>query len=338
LFIDPYTAAVTINSTLPTMINTASYQTGVPVQLKQIHVVVDRPNFQFNPTNCNPTSIDARLTGTQGGVATASAPFQVANCAALPFKPTLTASTLGNSSKANGAAFVVKVTSAPGQSTIGKTTIVLPKALPSRLTTIQKACVAAVFEANPASCPEGSNIGSAVVHTPVLKSPLMGPAYLVSHGGAGFPDVEFVLQGENILLILDGKTNIHNGITSDTFNAVPDAPVTTFETILPEGSHSALTANVAPAKKYSLCGANLIMPTTITGQNGAVIQQNTKIAVNGCKGVAGFKAMTRAQLLKKALKACKKKNKAKRQACERQARKKYGAKKKSSKKGSKKKH
>jgi len=326
--VDPNTAAVTITSDpLPTRLK------GVPTQLQRVSVTVDRPGFQFNPTNCNPMSITGTLTGAQGGSADVSSPFQVINCASLPFKPTLTASTLGHSSKANGAAFVVKVTSGPGQANIGKTTIVLPKALPSRLTTIQKACVAAVFEANPASCPEGSNIGTATVHTPVLRNPLTGPAYLVSHGGAGFPDVEFVLQGEGITLVLDGKTNIHNGITSDTFNAVPDAPVTTFETVLPEGPHSALTANVPPSKKFSLCGTNLVMPTTLTGQNGAVIQQNTKIAVNGCKGggVAGF--MTRKQKLAKALKACKKKkNKAKRAACVKKAHKQFGAKKKSAKK------
>ena len=60
---------------------------------------------------------------------------------------------------------------------------------------------------------------------------------------------------------------------------MPDAPVTTFETILPEGPHSALTANVPESKNYSLCGTKLVMPTTITGQNGAVIKQETKIAV-----------------------------------------------------------
>jgi hypothetical protein len=155
----------------------------------------------------------------------------------------------------------------------------------------------------------------------VLKSPLVGPAYLVSHGGAAFPDAEFVLQGEGITLILDGNTNIHNGITTSTFNAVPDAPVSTFEAILPRGPHSVLTAFLP--KATSLCGSGLSIATTITGQNGLVIQQNTKVAVSGCKASRPHKP-TRAQLLARALKKCHRlKAKAKRAACERSARRKY---------------
>jgi len=334
--VDKATAAVTIGTTLPTFVSTSDHpDTGIPLQLKRINVVVDRPNFEFNPTNCNTTSVTGApmaVTGTLGGEGGASAavssPFKAENCGVLPFKPKLTASTQGNASKANGASLTVKVVSTPGQANIAKTRLVLPIAMPSRLTTIQKACLAAVFEANPAACPEGSNIGTATVHTPVLKSPLSGPAYLVSHGSAAFPDVEFVLQGEGITLILDGQTDIKKGITTSTFNTVPDAPVTTFETVLPEGPHSALTSNVPTSRRFSLCGTKLVIPTTITGQNGVVIQQETKVPVTGCKKAP----ISRIEKLNKALRTCRKQfkhNKGKRKACEKQARKKYGPKKKS---------
>src|SRR5262249_3393572 len=52
LYIDPNNASVTIVSDpLPTQLR------GIPLQLKRVLVNVDRPNFEFNPTNCNPTPI-----------------------------------------------------------------------------------------------------------------------------------------------------------------------------------------------------------------------------------------------------------------------------------------
>jgi hypothetical protein len=332
--IDPNTAAVTITSDpLPTRLK------GVPTQIQKIRVTVDRPGFQFNPTNCTPKTIGGTLTGAQGASANVSSSFQVDNCASLPFHPKLTASAGGQASKANGASLNVNVTSAGlGQANIQKVFLTLPKALPSRLTTIQKACADSIFNANPANCNEGSVIGTATIHTPVLKSALSGPAYLVSHGNAAFPDVEFVLQGEGITLILDGKTDIKKGITYSRFESTPDAPFTTFETKLPTGPHSALTANVPENEHYSLCKTKLVIPTEITAQNGAVIKQETKVGLTGCVAANKAKALSRAQKLKKALRHCSKRfahNKKKRAACRKEAYKKYGPKKKASKHSSK---
>jgi hypothetical protein len=323
LEVNPVTAAASIVSDpFPTMIK------GVPAQIKQVEVSIDRPGFTFNPSNCSAMRIGGTLGGAEGASATFSYPFQVSNCASLPFAPTLTASAGGHGSKQDGTSLTVKVSSAGlGQANIAKVDLTFPKALPSRLSTLQKACLHSVFEANPASCDEGSVIGEATVHTPVLRNPLTGPGYLVAHGSE-FPDVEFVLQGEGITVVLDGKTDITHGITYSKFESAPDVPFTTFETELPAGPHSAFTPSVAEKEDFSLCKTSLSMPTAITGQNGAVIEQDTKIAVTGCGGVKAYK-VTRAQQLAKALKACKKryaKNKRTRAACEKQARKQYGAK------------
>jgi hypothetical protein len=151
----------------------------------------------------------------------------------------------------------------------------------------------------------------------------------VSHGGAAFPDVEFVLQGEGITLVLDGKTQIKKQITYSKFESAPDAPFTVFETVLPAGPHSALTTNLPEKAKFNLCKSSLSMPTEIVAQSGAVIRQNTKIALQGCRKVKASRPLSRTQLLKRALASCRKQHKhakAKRIACERRARKRYSAK------------
>ena len=278
IMIDPNTAAVTtISDPLP------QFRDGVQLRLRKAYVEVNNPNFMINPTNCNAQQVSATITSAQGASAQVSSPFGIGGCASLPFHPEFTAEVGGHGSKPNGTTFIVKVKATRGEANIRKTFLQLPIALPSRLTTIQKACLAATFEANPATCGEGSNIGFAVAHTPLLKNPLVGPAYLVSHGNAAFPDVEFVLQGEGITLILDGKTDIKKGITYSRFETVPDAPVSTFETVLPAGPHSALTTNVPESENFSLCKQPpLLMPTEITGQNGAVLRQTTHITLLGC--------------------------------------------------------
>ena len=249
-------------------------------------------------------------------------PFQATNCAVLKFAPKFAVSTQGKTSKAHGASLTVKLTypSEPqgSEANIKQVKVELPKQLPSRLTTLQKACTNAQFEANPAGCPAASVIGHAKAITPILPVPLEGPAIFVSHGGEAFPSLEIVLQGYGVKVDLVGTTFISkSGITSSTFKTVPDVPVGSFELTLPEGPYSALAAN------GNLCTSKLTMPTEFLAQNGAKINQNTPIGITGCAKTK--KTLTRAQKLAAALKACRKKAKGKkRTACDVKARKRYG--------------
>jgi hypothetical protein len=277
IHIDPHTAQITvISDPLPTILQ------GIPLQVRKVNVSIDRPGFMFNATSCEPFAVTGALTSTQGTTASVSSHYQAVNCAALPFKPSFKVSTQAHASRQNGASLTVNVGSGAGQANIGKVAVSLPKQLPSRLTTIQQACPEATFAVNPSSCPVGSNIGTATAMTPVLANPVTGPAYLVSHGGAAFPNLVLILQGEGVTLELVGSINIKKGVTSSAFTSVPDAPIDSFLLSLPEGPHSALTTALPAKAKGDLCGTALAMPTTITGQNGAVIQQQTKIAVTGC--------------------------------------------------------
>ena len=270
--VNPETSQITVLSDpLPRILE------GIPLQIRTVQVTIDRPSFIFNPTNCNALSSSAALSSTQGASASAQSPFQATGCKALAFKPSLTATTNAKTSKANGASLKVSISySGGGEADIGRVDLEIPKILPTRLTTIQKACTEQQFSANPAGCPPASVIATAVVHTPLLASPLSGPAYFVSHGNAAFPDVEMVLQGEGITLVLDGKTQIKNGATFSHFETVPDAPFSSFEFNAPQGPFSIFTAN------GDLCAAPIKIPVKLTAQNGAVLSLNSSVAVEAC--------------------------------------------------------
>jgi hypothetical protein len=326
LRVNPVTAQVEIDSAgsdpIPHIID------GIVVNVREIHAYIDRSRFILNPTSCNPMSIQNVVTGAGADFTNPadqvpvllSSPFQAADCANLAFKPTFKVSTSGKTSKAGGASLSVKLSFPAGsqgtEANISKVKVDLPKQLPSRLTTLQKACLAATFDANPAGCPAASIIGHAKAITPILPVPLEGPAYFVSHGGEAFPSLVMVLQGYGVTIDLTASTFISKtGITSSTFKTVPDQPVTSFELMLPQGKYSALAAN------GNLCTSKLAMPTAFTGQNGLEVHQSTPISVTGCPKA---KAPTRAQKLAKALKACKKdRQKATRATCQQQARKRY---------------
>ena len=268
-----YSGRVSVTSTLPTIVG------GVPLRLKSLSVAVNRKSFLFNPTSCGPLATESVLRGTLGASQSLSSPFQVGNCAALPFKPSVSVSTGGRPTKAGGASLDVKVTQTAGQANIREMQLQLPKQLPSRLTTLQKACVAASFEAAlpPGSCSTVARVGSVAVTTPVLPGVLRGPAYLISHGGESFPDLDLVLQGDGVEVVLVGHTHIsRTGITTSTFESLPDVPISSVEVDLPVGPYSAL------ATDGRLCHAGLAAPTTIIAQNGAKVTQDTKIAVSDC--------------------------------------------------------
>jgi hypothetical protein len=274
--VDPHTAALTVTTDqIPHIID------GIPLQIKHVNVTIDRPGFVFNPTDCSALKLTGVIGSVEGATASAEAPFQITNCAALKFAPKFAVSTSGKTSKAKGASLSVKLTYPQGPpgtyANIARVKVDLPKQLPSQLKTLQKACTAAQFETNPANCPAASKVGFAKAITPLIPVALEGPAIFVSHGNEAFPSLIMVLQGYGVTIDLVGTTFISKqGITSSTFKTVPDQPIGSFQLTLPQGKYSALAAN------GNLCKTKLAMPTEFLAQNGAKINQPTKISVTNC--------------------------------------------------------
>jgi len=115
---------------------------------------------------------------------------------------------------------------------------------------------------------------------------------------------------------IDGKT----GVTSATFESVPDVPFEWIEVEVPQGPFSEFGANL-PHGGLNFCGQKLTMPILFKAQNGLQITKNVPVGVTGCP-----KSLTNKQKLAAALRACHHKHGKKRASCERAARKKYATK------------
>jgi hypothetical protein len=294
LDINPETAAVSIPQgaadQIPHIIK------GVVIHLREIHVTINREHFMINPTNCNPLSFTTTVTGSGTNFTnpnddqpvTLTEPFQVTNCATLGFTPKFAVSTAGHASKAGGASLLFKVTYPAGavgsQSWFSEAKFDIPKQLPARLTTLQKACLAATFQSDRGACPAASIIGHALVHTPILPVPLEGPVYFVSYGGAKFPDAVMVLKGYGVTIELHGETFINKktGVTSATFRSLPDVPFESIEVNVPTGPFSEFGANLPAKDNYNFCGQKLKLPILFKAANGAEIHQNTPVTITGC--------------------------------------------------------
>jgi hypothetical protein len=316
--VDPTTSALTVTTDETGPYALPEIVFGVPLRLQRITVNVDRPDFMFNPTNCAQQQVTAVISGNQNATATVSSPYAVGNCTSLSFKPQFTVATSGHNTRNTGASLNVALSYPKGSmgiaANIARVKVSLPKQLPSYLPTLQKACLAATFNTNPANCPSGSIVGIAKATTPLLPVGLAGPVYFVSHGGEQFPSLIIVLQGDNVRVDLVGSTFISKGITSSTFKTIPDVPVNTFQLYLPQGKYHALAANgnlchiaaaTANVRKRTITTrvhgrlvhktitvhqasstGGLIMPTEFDAQNGAILHQNTKITVTGCPATA----------------------------------------------------
>jgi hypothetical protein len=285
--VNPITAALTVTSDSEGPYKIPTILEGIPLQIKHVNVTINRPGFTFNPTNCNKLEIAGNLLSAEGASQALSVPFQATNCAILKFTPKIAVATAAQASKNNGASLKFTIGYPAGaigsQSWFQEAKFDLPKQLPARLTTLQKACLSTVFEANRANCPKGSKIGTAIVHTPVLPVPLTGPVYFVSYGGAKFPEAVLVLEGYGITIDLHGETFISKqGITSATFRNTPDVPFQNIEVTIPTGPNSEFSANLPPKDHYNFCGQKLQMPTLFKAQNGQEIHQTTPITITGC--------------------------------------------------------
>jgi hypothetical protein len=273
LKINPETAEVFIDATgsdpIPHIID------GIVVHARDIRVYVDRPDFVLNPTDCTRTSTASTLLGSGADFVSAiddnpitvTSPFQAADCGALGFKPKLSLSLSGGTKRGDNPRFKAVLNARPGDANIGAAQVTLPHSEFLDQSHIKTICTRVQFAAgagNGAECPAASIYGYAKAVTPLLDEPLEGPVFLRS-SSHNLPDLLVALHSGKIDVNLAGRIDsVGDGQIRNTFEAVPDAPVTRF-TLTMQGAKKGLLVNSA-----NLCARKNRASVAFTGQNGKV--------------------------------------------------------------------
>jgi len=272
LYVDPETAqGRAVSDPFPSIIQ------GIPLDIRSIAVKLGRPDFTLNPTSCDPMAVTGSAMALTGQSAALTSPFQVGGCSALKFKPNLKISLKGGTKRHRFPALKAVLTYPKGaNANIASTQVTLPHSAFLEQSHIGTVCTRVQFAAN--ACPKASIYGKAKAITPLLDKPLEGPVYLRSSSHE-LPDLVAALNGQIDIDLVGRIDTGKGGGIRNTFEAVPDAPVSKFVLEM-QGGKKGLLVN-----SEDICRKPQRATVSFTGQNGKAFD-TTPLIANSCKGKA----------------------------------------------------
>lgn len=277
VFVDKHDASVRIVSDpLPTILQ------GIPLDVRDVRVRIDKPKFWLNPTSCAEKTSTATLASTAGTRAAVSDRFQASDCASLGFRPRMVMRVGGKGHTRAGqtSPFTTRLTMPQrNQANLRFVRVTLPRTINARLNTISDACTRAEFESAIAKCAH-ARAGSAVASTPLLRRPLRGSVYFVKNGRA-IPDLFVALRGQVDFDLVGRISIVNNALLRTTFATAPDVPIRSFTLRLLGGRSTASIGVVS-----NLCSSasrRAKAQVDYIGQNGKVRQVHQVLKVSGCE-------------------------------------------------------
>ena len=262
VYVDPDTTQVkAVSDPFPTVLH------GVILRVRDIRLRLDRPNTMINPTNCARKSVDGAITGVGGSLLstaddslfTASSPFQVAGCSDLPFKPKLSLRLFGGTHRGSHPQLKATASFPAGGANTAFASVALPHSEFLDQGHIGTVCTRVQFAAE--ACPQASIYGTVSAKTPLLDEELHGNIYLRSSSHQ-LPDLVVAFRGGRINANLVGRIDSVNGGIRNTFEFVPDVPVSQANFNFFGGSKGLLV------NSRDICKAPAKATAKFTGQNG----------------------------------------------------------------------
>ena len=270
LKIDPETAQVSaVSDKIPTILH------GILLDVRDIRVAFNRPNFTLNPTNCEPLSINAEVKGETAS-AQVSNRFQAAGCGNLAFKPKLDVRLFGGTHRGAHPRLKGTLKAGPGEANIGRAAVTIPRSEFLDQGHIRTICTRVQFAAN--ACPKGSIYGHATATTPLLGYPVEGPVYLRSSSHK-LPDLVVDLHGppsSRSRSIVVGRIDSIKGRSAPPSKASPTLPLSKFVLAM-QGGKKGLLVN-----SRNICASTNKATVKLTGQNGAPFDARPAVKNGKC--------------------------------------------------------
>jgi len=249
---------------------------GIPLNLRELRVAVDRPGFTLNATSCEEEQTEATLWG--GGTVLAPTPdspvglssrYQAAGCRGLAFKPRLAIRLYGGTRRGAHPALRAIVRPRPGQANFARAAVTLPHSAFLEQAHIRTVCTRVQFAAGAGHgerCPRAAIYGHAKAWSPLIEGPATGPVYLRSSNHK-LPDLVVALRGPAsapVEVELASRIDSVRGGIRSIFTGIPDLPVSRFVLAMQGGRKGLIvnSRNLCRKPKRNRARANL------TGQNG----------------------------------------------------------------------
>lgn len=263
IHVDPETAQVTaVSDPFPAMLH------GVILRVRDVRLRVNRDRTTINPTSCEPMSVEGQITGVGGSLLstsddfffTTSSPFQVGECASLAFEPKLAFRLFGGTKRGAHPKLRAVVRMPEGGANIARASVALPPSEFLDQSHIRTVCTRVQFAAG--ACPAASVYGKVEAKTPLLDEVLSGSIYLRSSDNL-LPDLVATLRGGRIDANLVGRIDSARGGIRNTFDFVPDVPVS-WAVFTFQGGKKGLLEN-----SRDLCRGTYRVIAKLSGHNGA---------------------------------------------------------------------
>lgn len=256
LYVDSASARVhAVSDPLPTILD------GIPLDIRELRLELDRPDFVRNPTSCEPMSADGTLTTAAAQTVSLHNHFQVRGCGALGFRPRLRLRLAGPGRRGAHPSLSAVLRPRPGDANLRGATVTLPagELLDSRH--IRGICSRERYASR--SCPPGSIYGEAEVWSPLLDRPLSGPIHLRS-SSRRLPDLAASLDGQ-VHIDLTGHLESRHGRIRVAFGSLPDVPLTKVSLQLAGGRRGLLV------NSGGLCRGRRRAQVSMSAQSGKIM-------------------------------------------------------------------